>query len=122
MQLVKVAIVTLQEVRGDKMDSLSTIPNSARIFGYYERSIFRDFIRDIKRRGFVLHHKASFGTHFSKKVCYVYVTPYRGKFGNGYIIHLPSNELSGPNKHPIFYYISEDHWTDESLKNLLFSD
>ena len=104
------------------MDSFSAIPNSARIFGHYERVLFRDFIHDIKRRGFTLHHKASFGTHFSKKVCYVYVTPYHGKFGNGFIVHLPSDQSNAPNKHPIYYYISDEHWSDESLKNLLFND
>lgn len=104
------------------MNSFSAIPHEARIFGHCEKMIFRDFLHDIKRRGFKLHHRATFGTHFSRKVCYVFVTPYKGKFGNGYIIHLPSNEESKPNSHPIFYYITEENWSVNQLKDMLFND
>ena len=104
------------------MNSFSAIPHGARIYGHWEHKIFIDFIHEIKRRGFVLHHKATFGTHFSRRAAYTYVTPYRGKFGNGFIVHLPSNDNSRPNSHPIFYYIIDDKVSDTFLKNLLFND
>lgn len=62
---------------------------------------------DLYRRGYRLHHGAYARGYVSRKPnAPVRVDPYKGRFGEGFIVHLPCYDST--QYHRITYYIKED--------------